>query len=132
MKGAFDAVEYELARKLRNVLPDFGLFAAPVARDKDPITSHAAAEANQPRRGTQASVILSMYLTGPLTDEEAATEAGIVGGWKRCSDLRRMELIAPTGETRKTSSGVMARTCALTPKGRALLDSFEEERNGGR
>lgn len=97
----------------------------PHARKTDPETSHAAAEANRPRRGTQASVILSQYAGADLTDEEAAVRANIPGGWKRCSDLRRSGLIASTGRTRKTSAGVEAMVCTLTTKGRALLQSFD-------
>lgn len=100
----------------------------PAARTTDPETSHKAAAANLPRRGTQASIILSHYAGADLTDEEAAVRADIPGGWKRCSDLRRLGLIVSTGRTRKTSGGVEAMVCELTTKGRKLLDSFDRER----
>ena len=60
------------------------------ARTTDPETSHKAAAKNAPRRTSQAIRILRAYLDGPQTDEQASTIAGIPGGWKRCSDLRRL------------------------------------------
>ena len=95
----------------------------PHARTADPATSHAADHANRPKRETQAVKLLRAYAEwGAMTDEEAARKAGIVGGWKRCSDLRNSKAIVPTGDLRQTSMGVQAQVCAITEMGRGMLD----------
>lgn len=120
--------ETELYIQRKRAAVDFGLFAIeqqiaklPEARTSDPATSHAAARANVPRRGSQALRILATYLDAPRTDEEAAEMAGVPGGWKRCSDLRRLGYITPTGTTARTSYGVEANVCSITSHGRAVL-----------
>lgn len=95
-----DEAEWAIQRKQRGV--DFGLFA-PVVRDSDPITSHAAHDYIKAKRGTLAATLLQVYLAyGPMTDREASVKAGVESGWKRCSDLRKAGLIVPTGEERGT------------------------------
>lgn len=95
----------------------------PHARATDPATSHAADKANRPKRESQAVKLLRAYAEwGPMTDEEAARKAGIVGGWKRCSDLRNAKAIVATGDLRQTSMGVQAQVCAITEMGRGMLD----------
>ena len=120
--------ETELYIQRKRAALDFGLFAIaeqiaklPEARNSDPLTSHKAAVANAPRRGSQALRILATYLEVPQTDESAAEAAGVPGGWKRCSDLRRLGYIVPTGTTARTSYGVEANVCAITPLGRKVL-----------
>ena len=61
--------------------------------------------------------ILSLYLHGDLTDEQAVEVSGFVGGWKRCSDLRRLGYIKDTGDRRTTQGGCKAMVCAITPAG---------------
>ena len=86
----------------------------PLFRATDPITSRNAV----PRRGSQAMTILALYDNiGGLTDEQAVEISGLVGGWKRCSDLRRLGFITDTGDRRKTLGGCQAMVCAITPAG---------------
>lgn len=94
----------------------------PAARTTDPETSHQAAKQNAPRRATHAMRILRAYLEGPQTDEQAAIWAQIPGGWKRCSDLRRLGYIVPTGETALTSYGASANICRITDLGREIAN----------
>ena len=94
----------------------------PHARATDPATSHGADHANRPKRESQAVKLLRANAEwGPMTDEEAARKAGIVGGWKRCSDLRNAKAIVATGDLRQTSMGVAAQVCAITELGRETL-----------
>jgi hypothetical protein len=89
------------------------LFAAATrARHSDPATSHRAAEALD-ARGQVARLAKVYEAAGAagLTDEEAALKAGIPTAWKRCSDLRRLGLIAANGQTRDGSSGRAQRVC---------------------
>ena len=86
----------------------------PLFRATDPDTSRNAV----PRRGSQAMTILALYGNiGGLTDEQAVEISGLVGGWKRCSDLRRLGFITDTGERRKTLGGCQAMVCRITPAG---------------
>ena len=86
----------------------------PLFRATDPDTSRNAV----PRRGSQAMTILALYDNiGGLTDEQAVEISGLVGGWKRCSDLRRLGFITDTGERRKTLGGCQAMVCRITPAG---------------
>lgn len=123
-----DEVELELARRRQPI--SFGLFEQqPVTRTTDPETSHKAERQHAPKRETQAIKILRAYAYfGPMTDEQAAERAKIVGGWKRCADLRNAGLIAPTDRTAQTSMGAEARVCAITPKGEAILEAREPMR----
>lgn len=107
------------------------------ARHGDPATSQAAAKLPF-RRNSQRHLLLTCYGLawenrdethfGDLTDEEAATVAGISRGcpWKRCSELREMLMIAPTGHTRTSSLGADQQVCRITEKGRATLDQMGE------
>ena len=91
----------------RKAAPDFGLFAPSVehvaiARDRDPVTSHAGADRIAPKRGSQCATLLAVFRAFPdgLTAREAEQHSGIAGAWKRCSDLTRSGWLAPTGATR--------------------------------
>lgn len=88
-----------------------------IVRDADPISSHHGADHIAPKRRTQRDVLLSVYTAYPdgLTDEEAGRIAGIAGYWKRCAELRKLGLIAPTGDLRTGSSGVKQQVCKVTP-----------------
>ena len=96
---------------------DLPMFA--MARDSDPVSSHAGADHIASKAKTQRGILLDIYRAYPqgLTDEEACQKAGIEGGWKRCSELRTLGLIAVSGK-REASSGVSVRVCALTEFGR--------------
>lgn len=97
------------------------------ARSTDPATSHAAAR--QPfRRGTQRHTLLKEYRDADnLTDEEAAIAADIPRGcpWKRCSELRDLGLIVPTGSVRRSGLGSDQRVCRITDAGMTVLDSLD-------
>lgn len=125
-----DDTELEMLRRRRDAAPDFGLFAIAVQIDRlphtrraDPPTSRAAEAISRPRRASQAMRILGTYLDTPRTDEAAILAAGVTGGWKRCSDLRRLGYLEPTGETLRSSSGAPAMVCRITAAGRARLEA---------
>lgn len=122
-----DAHDYDIIgdrpqKPRRDDTAGLGLFAvfphaheSAIARDSDPITSHKGSDHIAPKRGTLRALLLDVYRAYPdgLTDEEACDRAGITGGWKRCSELRNLGLIAPNG-TRLSSAGVEVRVCAIT------------------
>ena len=91
-------------------------------RRSDPPTSRAAA-ASVADAGSHCRLLMAGYsaaLPGGLTDEEAARRCGVDPlreGGKRCSDLRRLGLIAPTGETRPGSSGRRRMVCVAVQRG---------------
>ena len=89
----------------------------PLFRATDPDTSRQAV----PRRGSQALRILALYEYADLTDEQAVQISGLVGGWKRCSDLRNLGFISDTGERRTLASGKQGMICAITPAGKEAL-----------
>lgn len=96
-----DDTELATSRRQRGTT-GLGLFDSAVARDADPITSHAGHDHIQPKRVSLAATLLAIYKAYPdgLTDREASQYAGIEGGWKRCADLRKAGLIRWTGATR--------------------------------
>ena len=89
----------------------------PNARTSDPITSHLGAADVEPRALTQRGRLLAAFRAHPdgLTDEEAAILAVGVSyrscWWKRCSELRDLGLIEPTGEMREGSQGSKRIVC---------------------
>ena len=86
------------------------------ARRTDPWTSHEAGRASRQTAQTQRETLLRVYELHPdgLTDEEAAALAGVTnGGWKRCSELRSLNLIQDTGRARVGSSGRACIVCAV-------------------
>jgi hypothetical protein len=100
------------------------------ARHSDPETSHKAA-AMPFRRNSQRHRLLTEYSVAAgfedaLTDEEAAEAAEIYRGcpWKRCSELREMGMIEPTGEKRWSTMGAEQRVCKITAKGLATLEAL--------
>ena len=103
-----------------------------LARSTDPDTSHAGAVDVVIRVGSQKYRLLRSYKYRDqlgagtfrgLADEEAAQLAGLerTGYWKRCAELRRDGLIAPTDEYITGSAGSAVMLCRITPAGiRAL------------
>ena len=66
-------------------------------------------------------------------DEQAAMLAGLFRNhsayWVRCSELRRMGFIAPTGELAKSHAGQMVMLCQITDKGLEALARSRAELN---
>ena len=96
----------------------------PLFRNTDPVGSVNGAKHIIPKRGSQAMRILAIYAENPvygLTDERACALTGILHGWKRCADLRRLGFIEPTGATSPTMAGVNAMVCRITPAGLEAL-----------
>lgn len=101
-------------------------------RANDPKTSQQAPA--KAKRMTAMYRLLGVYCLNDLTDEEAvemmlgrpATLAD-EGKRRRCSDLRALGWIAPTGETRPNASGRQRIVCQITDAGR---DAWMEHQNG--
>ena len=96
----------------------------PLFRNTDPQGSVNGAKHITPKRGSQAMRLLAIYAQNPImgcTDEEASAQAGILHGWKRCSDLRRLGFIEDANTMRETSSGVNAMVCRITQQGLEAL-----------
>ena len=96
----------------------------PLFRNTDPQGSVNGAKHITPKRSSQAMRLLAIYAQNPLlglTDEEASSQAGILHGWKRCSDLRRLGFIEDAATQRATSSGVLAMVCRITQQGLEAL-----------
>lgn len=99
----------------------------PLFRVSDPDTSTAAAKDVKPRQGSQMWLLLEQYGKHRLglTDEEAGVFSGLAsrgaGYWKRCSDLRRLDLITDCKVRRHGVSGSEMMVCVLTAKGLELL-----------
>ena len=102
----------------------------PLFRNTDPITSVLGAKDVKPRRGSQQALLLAEYAhRDGLTDEEAGLFSGLLSRpkccyWKRCSELRAGGFLIDTGDTRLSSAGSLMMVCAITPKGRELLESW--------
>lgn len=102
-------------------------------RDADPVTSVMAAASVTTRAGSQKSVLLVHYAKAGgqgLTDEEAGIGTGLhakrANYWRRCSDLRRLGLIQPTGGWRLSTMGERRMVCVITESGQQLVDRIEE------
>jgi hypothetical protein len=83
----------------------------PVARASDPATSHNAARAIEPKRGTRMSEVLGLLRAHPrgltaqeverfLSYRDVTTGKMVTGWWKRLSDLKAAKLVRATGEER--------------------------------
>ena len=97
----------------------------PQARTSDPDTSHDAATPSI-RRWSQLRRLLSAFNAHPagLTADEATELASVPSDpplWRRCSDLGRLGLVAPTGDRRPGRSGRDQRVLAITDLGRRTL-----------
>lgn len=101
-------------------------------RASDPTTSRQAPA--KAKRITAMQRLLEVYTLHDVTDEEAvelllghpATLAD-EGKRRRCSDLRAVGWIEPTGETRTNASGRQRIVCQITDAGR---DAWMEMQNG--
>lgn len=100
-------------------------------RATDPQTSRQAP--TRAKKETAMYRLLEVYCLNDVTDEEAveillghpATLAD-EGKRRRCSDLRALGWITPTGATRTNASGRQRIVCAITDAGR---DAWMEYQN---
>lgn len=100
-------------------------------RATDPETSRQAP--TKQKKETAVYRLLEVYTLNDVTDEEAvelllgrpATLAD-EGKRRRCSDLRTLGWIEPTGETRTNASGRKRIICQITNAGR---DAWMEHQN---
>ncbi len=96
--------------------------------DSGPETSKAAAEAMTVGVGSLRHKALRCFLEASLTDEEVGERIGHPRIWPRCSELRTMGLIQPTGETRVCRRTAQpCEVCAITEAGLILLASLPED-----
>lgn len=100
-------------------------------RTGDHSTSIEGAEAVAGRAPTQRLRLLVEFDNagiGGLTDEEAATQAGLLASchWKRAGELRADGLIELTGGTRVGAAGVSRNISRITERGRAALRNESE------
>lgn len=99
-------------------------------RANDYKTSKQAAADVSFRAGTQkAKLLLAFVSATPLTDEQAAIEAGLSLRscfWKRCGELRELGLIEFTGDTVVGSAGSSVGTSRITAKGKAAAERFTD------
>jgi hypothetical protein len=122
-----------------------GLFTA--ARNTDPATSQVNRDAFR-KKTSQRDIILMTYKrhyesnllifsdgtdgVQGLTDEEAGMGTSWLNSnmydhricyWKRCSELRKLGFIEPTGETRLSSAGQPQQVCKITVEGRRYVST---------
>lgn len=107
----------------------------PSARNTDPETSKANADAFVKKLSQREALLLTYYnaymydnyvqLWG-LTDEQAGMATVWNGStmyalricyWKRCSELRKLGFIEPTGRTRISSANQQQQVCRITVEG---------------
>lgn len=95
------------------------------ARNTDPKESHKAAR-RFCRTGLRAR-LLAVYVDSldPLTDEQAASLAGISHGWKRTSELLRDGFLVAVG-TREGMAGTPVRQCSATEAGHKMIREIQE------
>ena len=98
----------------------------PLFRNTDPEGSVNGAKHIKLKRTSQAMRLLAVYAQNPimgLTDEEASSQAGILHGWKRCSDLRRLGLIEDAATQRETLDRALEEVRAT-----GLANYFDDQR----
>jgi hypothetical protein len=103
-----------------------------LSRRDDPGTSAAGAESVSLRAtGQKAMLLIEYYKAGePLTDEEAAREAGLLDRpgccwWHRSTDLRKDGLIRDAGTTKKSfRTGEERMVCEITDAGRSIAQEL--------
>jgi hypothetical protein len=107
-------------------------------RDHDPVTSVMAAASVQTRAGSQKSLLLVHYAKAGdrgLTDEEAGIESGLhkkgANYWRRCSDLRALGLIQPTGGYRLSRFHERRMVCVITAEGLRLAEGVQDGQSNG-
>lgn len=101
-------------------------------RSTDPETSRQAP--TRAKRMTQTYRLLGVYCLNDVTDEEAVeillghpATLSDEGLRRRCSDLRALGWITPTGDSRPNRSGRNRIVCTITDTGR---DAWMELQNG--
>lgn len=106
-----------------------GLFTA--ARRTDPATSQMNRDAFVKKASQRDILLWTYYANAGLTDEEAGMETRWkdttmfdhrVCYWKRCSELRKLQFIVPTGETRVSSFGHLQQVCEITALGEQFIN----------
>jgi len=106
----------------------------PLFRAQDTPTSRAGAQHVRLRLHSQQALLLAVYALPDaidgITDEEAGQRSGLAAQprccyWKRCSELRAMGFIVPTGDFAKSTAGELQRICKITAKGDAYIRSLE-------
>jgi hypothetical protein len=106
-----------------------GLFTA--ARRTDPATSQMNRDAFNKKGSQRDRLLWTYYGVEGLTDEEAGKETRWQDStmfehricyWKRCSELRKLQYIIPTGETRTSSFGQQQQVCEITALGEAYIN----------
>lgn len=101
--------------------------ARELARETDPDTSkEAARKLDAGRAGSMRRRLLSCFISGPMTAEEAASAAGYgpeVGAWKRVSDLLNLGLVEDSGKKKLGSSGRPQRILSITDLGLSSLEA---------
>lgn len=97
------------------------------ARRTDPATSHAAGRSMDPHVTRLQQVVLNALGNyGPATADFVESNNGVsIGLWKRFSELEKLGLIEPTGETRPTRSGRQGRVYRLVTERPAQGKLFE-------
>jgi len=101
------------------------------ARRRDPATSHKAASCPNSimKWASNKHLLLAAFVKRSLTDEQAEVQSGvrIAGYWKRCSELRALGLIEPTGKTEVASTGKEVMVSRITMRGMEVLKSIKED-----
>jgi len=102
------------------------------ARQSDPATSHKAASCPNSimKWASNKHLLLLAFDKRNLTDEQAEVQSGvrIAGYWKRCSELRALGLIEPSGKTEIAKTGKEVMVSRITPRGREVLQSIKENK----
>ncbi len=94
-----------------------------LARNSDPSTSHeAAGRVNEFAEGQKIRIMAALKF-GALGAEQIAAQSGLAPYEvrKRLSDLQKLTLAQPTGDTRRTSSGRSERVWRLVPAQMELI-----------
>ncbi len=81
--------------------------STPLARNSDPITSHAAADQAQAMRHAHHTAILGALRTGAMGKDEIAhfTALNGVQVCRRLPGLQALGLVRPTGRTVRSDTG---------------------------
>ena len=99
------------------------------ARRSDPATSHKAASCpgSIMKWASNKHLLLLAFAKRNMTDEQAEVRSGvrIAGFWKRCSELRALGLIEPTGKSEIASTGKEVMVSRITTRGREVLQSIK-------
>ena len=79
----------------------------PLARNSDPITSHAAADQAQAMRHAHHTAILGALRTGAMGKDDIAHFTALTGVQiaRRLPELQKLGLVRPTGRTVRSDTG---------------------------